>query len=170
MILLSTANSVLSFAHGYTGENFQYYAPLVAGVMSTCVALIGTFRSFSKSEQLLSGHHTSAQQYALLCRHINSELCVCPKDRRISGVEMIRGCSDDMDRLYENAPVILDERKRIFLRTLRKDAEQRKVDEQALGIKLPDLLYSMPASGPHPHCEEEEEGVCDEGTEVDCNV
>lgn len=149
MILMSTAASVLSFSFGYLPDAWQEYSPLVNGCISSAVALVGTLRSFSKSEQLLAEHRASAMQYALLARSVDAEMALAPGERRSGGAEMVRGVAEQLDRLFEQAPTLLEERKRAFLHKMRKDAEQRRRDETALHIELPDVLYAVP-SDPEP--------------------
>lgn len=142
IIIISALNSGVSFSSTYLPPTLKYYSPLVVGMASSLVGLIGTLKSFRRIDELLAGHRTAALSYAILSRQVVAQLAVARKDRRSTGIELVRHTAAELDRMLESSPTISQKLKMQYLKEAAKVAKQPdKADPTQQRWAMPENLY-----------------------------
>ena len=100
--LTGTAN----FAQGSFPAGAQVWAPLIIGTLNLAAGLITTIAQFLRVSELLEGHRAASIAYAKLSRSIAVELSLPANERSMKGIEYIKQCRTDIDRLIEQSPSI----------------------------------------------------------------
>ena len=106
VIVISTITGTANFAQGSFPSGAQVWAPLIIGTLNLAAGLITTIAQFLRVSELLEGHRAASIAYAKLGRSIAVELSLPANERSMKGIEYIKQCRTDIDRLIEQSPSI----------------------------------------------------------------
>jgi len=106
VIVISTITGTANFAQGSFPAGAQVWAPLIIGTLNLAAGLITTIAQFLRVSELLEGHRAASIAYAKLGRSIAVELSLPADERSMKGIEYIKQCRTDIDRLIEQSPSI----------------------------------------------------------------
>lgn len=106
VIIISTVTGTANFAQGSFPEGAKTWAPLLIGTLNLAAGLITTISQFLRVSELLEGHRAASIAYSKLSRNIAVELSLPADERTMSGIEYIKQCRGDIDRLIEQSPAV----------------------------------------------------------------
>lgn len=106
VIILSTITGTANFAQNSFPDNMKTWVPLIIGFFNLAAGLITTISQFLKVAELMEGHRAASIAYSKLSRNIAIELSLPSNERSTIGIEYIKKCRLDFDRLIEQTPVI----------------------------------------------------------------
>jgi hypothetical protein len=106
VIVISTITGTANFAQGSFPASAQVWAPLIIGTLNLAAGLITTIAQYLRVAELLEGHRAASIAYAKLSRSIAVELSLPANERSMKGIEYIKQCRTDIDRLIEQSPSI----------------------------------------------------------------
>jgi len=121
VIVISTITGTANFAQGSFPDSAKVWAPLIIGTLNLAAGLITTIAQFLRVSELLEGHRAASIAYSKLSRNIAVELSLPSDERSMSGIEYIKQCRTDIDRLIEQSPAIPPETLNIFDKTILSD-------------------------------------------------
>lgn len=121
VIVISTITGTANFAQGSFPESAKVWAPLIIGTLNLAAGLITTIAQFLRVSELLEGHRAASIAYSKLSRNIAVELSLPSDERTMTGIEYIKQCRTDIDRLIEQSPPIPPETLKIFDKTILSD-------------------------------------------------
>ena len=104
VIVMSTITGTANFAQKSFPENS--FVPMGIGTMNLVSAIITTVSQFLKINELMEGFRVGGIAFGKLNRAIVTELSLPLADRSTSGVEFVKACRADIDRLIEQSPPI----------------------------------------------------------------
>ena len=84
----------------------QAWAPAAIGFLNLTAGLITTVAQFLRVSEQMEGHRASSVEYGKLARNIEVELSLPAPERNTGGLEYIKQCRGDIDRLIEQSPDI----------------------------------------------------------------
>lgn len=106
VIVISTITGTANFAQSSLPVGVQSYAPAVIGFFNLTAGLITTIAQFLRVSEQMEGHRASSVEYGKLARNIEVELSLPAHERSASGLEYIKKCRSEIDRLIEQSPDI----------------------------------------------------------------
>jgi hypothetical protein len=106
VIIMSTLSGTASFAVKSFPEEYQVFVPMVIGGINIIVGIIQTITQFLRVNELTEAHRVASCSYGKFSRNIVTELSLPPCERSYSGLDYIRLCRSEMDRLIEQSPII----------------------------------------------------------------
>tara|TARA_B100000900_G_C20549484_1_gene704100 strand:+ start:435 stop:1511 length:1077 start_codon:yes stop_codon:yes gene_type:complete len=106
VIILSTITGTANFAQNSFPEEYRSWVPLIIGFFNLTAGLITTISQFMKVAELMEGHRAASIAYAKISRNIAIELSLPAKERTTTGIDYIKKCRLDFDRLIEQTPII----------------------------------------------------------------
>lgn len=106
VIVISTITGTANFAQSSLPVGVQSYAPAVIGFFNLTAGLITTIAQFLRVSEQMEGHRSSSVEYGKLARNIEVELSLPAHERSSGGLEYIKKCRSDIDRLIEQSPDI----------------------------------------------------------------
>ena len=106
VIIISTITGTANFAQGSFPDGAKIWAPLIIGALNLSAGLITTISQFLRVSELLEGHRAASLAYSKLSRNIAVELSLPADERSMRGIEYIKQCRGDIDRLIEQSPPI----------------------------------------------------------------
>ena len=106
VIVISTITGTANFAQSSLPVGVQAYAPAVIGFFNLTAGLITTIAQFLRVSEQMEGHRASSVEYGKLARNIEVELSLPAHERSASGLEYIKKCRSEIDRLIEQSPDI----------------------------------------------------------------
>ena len=106
VIIISTITGTANFAQGSFPASWQAYVPLGIGFLNLTAGLITTIAQFLRVSELLEGHRAASLAYAKLSRSIAVELSLPADERSMPGIDYIKQCRTDIDRLIEQSPPV----------------------------------------------------------------
>lgn len=106
VIIISTITGTANFAQGSFPDGAKVWAPLIIGALNLSAGLITTISQFLRVSELLEGHRAASLAYSKLSRNIAVELSLPADERSMKGIEYIKQCRSDIDRLIEQSPPI----------------------------------------------------------------
>lgn len=141
VIVISTITGTANFAQGSFPESVKGWAPLIIGTLNLAAGLITTIAQFLRVSELLEGHRAASIAYSKLSRNIAVELSLPADERSMTGIEYIKQCRSDIDRLIEQSPPIPPE----ILNTFDKNILQDVSGEPIL-FSVPPILKLEPVN------------------------
>ena len=106
IIIMSTITGTANFAQSQVPKMFASYMPLLIGTVNLFCAILTTIYQFVKVSELMESHRISSISYGKLGRNISVELNLPNKYRTTNGVEFVKECKAELDRLIEQSPII----------------------------------------------------------------
>ena len=106
VIIISTITGTANFAQSSFPPSVQPYAPAMIGFFNLTAGLITTIAQFLRVSEQMEGHRASSVEYGKLARNIEVELSLPAHERSASGLEYIKKCRSEIDRLIEQSPDI----------------------------------------------------------------
>ena len=106
VIVLSTITGTANFAQNSFPQEYRSWVPLIIGFFNLTAGLITTISQFLKVAELMEGHRAASIAYAKISRNIAIELSLPANERSTSGIDYIKKCRLDFDRLIEQTPII----------------------------------------------------------------
>tara|TARA_B100000424_G_scaffold271665_1_gene275630 strand:+ start:4239 stop:5171 length:933 start_codon:yes stop_codon:yes gene_type:complete len=106
VIVISTITGTANFAQSSFPPSVQPYAPALIGFFNLTAGLITTIAQFLRVSEQMEGHRASSVEYGKLARNIEVELSLPAHERSSSGLEYIKKCRTEIDRLIEQSPDI----------------------------------------------------------------
>ena len=106
VIVISTITDTFNFAQNGFPESIEGWAPLIIGTLNLAAGLITTIAQFLRVSELLEGHRAASIAYSKLSRNIAVELSLPADERSMPGIDYIKQCRTDIDRLIEQSPPI----------------------------------------------------------------
>ena len=106
VIIISTITGTANFAQSSFPPDVQPYAPALIGFFNLTAGLITTIAQFLRVSEQMEGHRASSVEYGKLARNIEVELSLPAHERSASGLEYIKKCRSEIDRLIEQSPDI----------------------------------------------------------------
>jgi len=106
VIVISTITGTANFAQNGFPESVKGWAPLIIGTLNLAAGLITTIAQFLRVSELLEGHRAASIAYSKLSRNIAVELSLPSDERSMPGIDYIKQCRSDIDRLIEQSPPI----------------------------------------------------------------
>lgn len=106
VIVISTITGTANFAQSSFPPSVQPYAPAMIGFFNLTAGLITTIAQFLRVSEQMEGHRASSVEYGKLARNIEVELSLPAHERSSSGLEYIKKCRTEIDRLIEQSPDI----------------------------------------------------------------
>lgn len=106
VIILSTITGTANFAQNSFPDNMKTWIPLIIGFFNLTAGLITTVAQFLKVAELMEGHRAASIAYSKLSRNIAIELSLPANERSTIGIDYIKKCRLDFDRLIEQTPII----------------------------------------------------------------
>ena len=106
VIIISTITGTANFAQGSFPEGVKTWAPLLIGTLNLAAGLVTTIGQFLRVSELLEGHRAASLAYAKLSRSIAVELSLPADERSMPGIDYIKQCRTDIDRLIEQSPPV----------------------------------------------------------------
>ena len=106
VIVISTVTGTANFAQNGFPESIKGWAPLIIGTLNLAAGLITTIAQFLRVSELLEGHRAASIAYSKLSRNIAVELSLPADERSMPGIDYIKQCRMDIDRLIEQSPPI----------------------------------------------------------------
>jgi hypothetical protein len=106
VIVLSTITGTANFAQNSFSVEYRTWVPLIIGFFNLTAGLITTVAQFLKVAELMEGHRAASIAYAKISRNIAIELSLPANERSTTGIDYIKKCRLDFDRLIEQTPII----------------------------------------------------------------
>lgn len=106
VIVISTITGTANFAQSGFPDSAKVWAPLIIGTLNLAAGLITTIAQFLRVSELLEGHRAASIAYSKLSRNIAVELSLPSDERSMPGIDYIKQCRSDIDRLIEQSPPI----------------------------------------------------------------
>ena len=106
VIVISTVTGTANFAQSGFPESIKGWAPLIIGTLNLAAGLITTIAQFLRVSELLEGHRAASIAYSKLSRNIAVELSLPSDERSMPGIDYIKQCRSDIDRLIEQSPPV----------------------------------------------------------------
>ena len=106
VIIISTITGTANFAQSSLPTAAQAWAPAAIGFLNLTAGLITTVAQFLRVSEQMEGHRASSVEYGKLARNIEVELSLPAPERNTAGLEYIKQCRGDIDRLIEQSPDI----------------------------------------------------------------
>ena len=106
VIIISTITGTANFAQSSLPTAAQAWAPAAIGFLNLTAGLITTVAQFLRVSEQMEGHRASSVEYGKLARNIEVELSLPAPERNTGGLEYIKQCRGDIDRLIEQSPDI----------------------------------------------------------------
>ena len=141
VIVISTITGTANFAQSGFPESIKGWAPLIIGTLNLAAGLITTIAQFLRVSELLEGHRAASIAYSKLSRNIAVELSLPSDERSMPGIEYIKQCRSDIDRLIEQSPPVPPE----ILNTFDKNILQDVSGEPVL-FSVPPILKLEPVN------------------------
>jgi hypothetical protein len=139
VIVISTITGTANFAQSGFPDGAKVWAPLVIGTLNLAAGLITTIAQFLRVSELLEGHRAASIAYSKLSRNIAVELSLPSDERSMPGIDYIKQCRSDIDRLIEQSPPIPPEILGEFDRSILKDTSSNPVQ-----FSVPPILKLEP--------------------------
>jgi len=121
VIVISTITGTANFAQSGFPESIKGWAPLIIGTLNLAAGLITTIAQFLRVSELLEGHRAASIAYSKLSRNIAVELSLPSDERSMPGIEYIKQCRSDIDRLIEQSPPVPPEILNTFDKNILQD-------------------------------------------------
>ena len=121
VIVISTVTGTANFAQSGFPESIKGWAPLIIGTLNLAAGLITTIAQFLRVSELLEGHRAASIAYSKLSRKIAVELSLPSDERSMPGIDYIKQCRSDIDRLIEQSPPIPPEILNTFDKNILQD-------------------------------------------------
>ena len=121
VIVISTITGTANFAQSGFPESAKGWAPLIIGTLNLAAGLITTIAQFLRVSELLEGHRAASIAYSKLSRNIAVELSLPSDERSMPGIDYIKQCRSDIDRLIEQSPPVPPEILNIFDKNILQD-------------------------------------------------
>jgi len=141
VIVISTITGTANFAQSGFPESIKGWAPLIIGTLNLAAGLITTIAQFLRVSELLEGHRAASIAYSKLSRNIAVELSLPSDERSMPGIDYIKQCRGDIDRLIEQSPPIPPE----ILNTFDKNILQDPSGDEVL-FSVPPILKLEPVN------------------------
>ena len=141
VIVISTITGTANFAQSGFPESIKGCAPLIIGTLNLAAGLITTIAQFLRVSELLEGHRAASIAYSKLSRNIAVELSLPSAERSMPGIDYIKQCRSDIDRLIEQSPPIPPE----ILSTFDKNILQDPSGDEVL-FSVPPILKLEPVN------------------------
>ena len=141
VIVISTITGTANFAQSGFPESIKGWAPLIIGTLNLAAGLITTIAQFLRVSELLEGHRAASIAYSKLSRNIAVELSLPSDERSMPGIDYIKQCRSDIDRLIEQSPPIPPE----ILSTFDKNILQDPSGDEVL-FSVPPILKLEPVN------------------------
>lgn len=141
VIVISTITGTANFAQSGFPESIKGWAPLIIGTLNLAAGLITTIAQFLRVSELLEGHRAASIAYSKLSRNIAVELSLPSDERSMPGIDYIKQCRSDIDRLIEQSPPIPPE----ILNTFDKNILQDPSGDEIL-FSVPPILKLEPVN------------------------
>mgnify|MGYP001349355273 CR=1 FL=1 len=141
VIVISTITGTANFAQSGFPESIKGWAPLIIGTLNLAAGLITTIAQFLRVSELLEGHRAASIAYSKLSRNIAVELSLPSDERSMPGIDYIKQCRGDIDRLIEQSPPIPPE----ILNTFDKNILQDPSGDEIL-FSVPPILKLEPVN------------------------
>jgi hypothetical protein len=141
VIVISTITGTANFAQGSFPESVRGWAPLIIGTLNLAAGLITTIAQFLRVSELLEGHRAASIAYSKLSRNIAVELSLPSDERSMPGIDYIKQCRSDIDRLIEQSPPIPPEILKIFDQNILQD-----VPGEPILFSVPPILKLEPVN------------------------
>ena len=141
VIVISTITGTANFAQGSFPESVKGWAPLIIGTLNLAAGLITTIAQFLRVSELLEGHRAASIAYSKLSRNIAVELSLPSDERSMPGIDYIKQCRSDIDRLIEQSPPIPPEILHIFDKNILQD-----VSGEPILFSVPPILKLEPVN------------------------
>ena len=128
MIVLSTLTGTASFGLGYffgTDEYSKTVAQMVLGSISILVGTIGTLDTFFQYAQSCEMHNTAAINWGNFQRNIEFQMKLHPNER-IDAMPFLKMMQNELNRLIEQTPSILDCVLKEFRTTFKEKSDLKK--------------------------------------------
>jgi hypothetical protein len=138
VIVISTITGTANFAQNGFPEAIKGWAPLVIGTLNLAAGLITTIAQFLRVSELLEGHRAASIAYSKLSRNIAVELSLPSDERSMPGIDYIKQCRTDIDRLIEQSPAIPPEILAVFDKTHLRDLSNTTL------VSIPPILKLEP--------------------------
>lgn len=142
VIVISTITGTANFAQSGFPESIKGWAPLIIGTLNLAAGLITTIAQFLRVSELLEGHRAASIAYSKLSRNIAVELSLPSDERSMPGIDYIKQCRSDIDRLIEQSPPIPPD----ILNTFDKNILQDPSGEKEVLFSVPPILKLEPVS------------------------
>ena len=141
VIVISTITGTANFAQNGFPDAIKGWAPLVIGTLNLAAGLITTIAQFLRVSELLEGHRAASIAYAKLSRSIAVELSLPSDERSMTGIEYIKQCRMDIDRLIEQSPPIPPDILGAFDKNILRDNSKNPIEPQ---FAVPPILNLKP--------------------------
>ena len=142
VIVISTITGTANFAQSGFPESIKGWAPLIIGTLNLAAGLITTIAQFLRVSELLEGHRAASIAYSKLSRNIAVELSLPSDERSMPGIDYIKQCRSDIDRLIEQSPPIPPD----ILNTFDKNILQDPSGEKEVLFSVPPILKLEPVN------------------------
>jgi hypothetical protein len=106
IIVISTVTGTASFSLSSFPPNVAPYVPPIIGFFNLVAGLMTTVYQFLKISEYMESHRQTSISYGKLSRNITVELNLPVVNRSSSGVEFVKLCRNEIDRLIEQSPLI----------------------------------------------------------------
>ncbi len=127
VIVISTITGTANFAQSGFPDSIKGWAPLLIGTLNLAAGLITTIAQFLRVSELLEGHRAASIAYSKLSRNIAVELSLPSDERSMPGIDYIKQCRTDIDRLIEQSPPIPPEILSSFDKNILQDSSGNTV-------------------------------------------
>ena len=105
VIIFSTLAGCANFSqNAVKGSGFEDYFPVVIGSVNLFAGMLSTIHQTLKYPSLEEAHRIASISFGKFSRNISVELGLCPEDRASHGVDFLRHCRAEFDRLLEQSP------------------------------------------------------------------
>ena len=128
VIVISTVTGTANFAQNGFPESIKGWAPLIIGTLNLAAGLITTIAQFLRVSELLEGHRAASIAYSKLSRNIAVELSLPADERSMPGIDYIKQCRMDIDRLIEQSPPIPPDILGAFDKNILKDNSSNPIE------------------------------------------
>ena len=106
VIIISTLTGTANFAQKSIPDNFATYFPIIIGSLNLIAAIISTCAQFLRIAELSEKHRASYLAFGKLYRNIKVELSLPVQCRNNNGIDFIKSCKSEFDRLLDNGALI----------------------------------------------------------------
>ena len=137
VIIISTVTGTANFAQSSLPTEAQSWAPAAIGFLNLTAGLITTVAQFLRVSEQMEGHRASGVEYGKLARNIEVELSLPAAERNTGGLDYIKQCRADIDRLIEQSPDIP-------MKILNQFQNNVMVDLSGVDFGLPKILKLEP--------------------------
>jgi hypothetical protein len=128
LIIMSTVTGTANFAQDSFPRFIKPSVPAIIGSINLVSAIATTLYQYLKISELMEAHRSSYMACAKMERNISTELNLPVKDRAYSGVEFMKICRNEIDRLVEQSPTIPNEVLADYNKVYGKDTTFAKPD------------------------------------------